>query len=321
MKKNILVTGAAGFIGFHFTKAAYAAGCSVTCLDNFNDYYDVRLKHARHNELKKLGVEVMHVDICDRQKMFDVMDSQPFTHVVHLAAQAGVRYSFEKPEVYLKTNIEGFLNVLECLKKQPHIRLIYASSSSVYGANEKVPFSVNDITDSPTNVYGMTKKSNELMAFAYNHLYGISSQGMRFFTVYGPWGRPDMAYFSFTKAIIEGRAIAVYDEGRPLRDFTYIDDVVAALMQSLECSQSYALFNIGNNKPESVSFLIELIEKETGRKAVKNFLPMQKGEIHTTYADISKAEAELKFTPKTSLAKGIHNFVSWYHQYYEIDKK
>lgn len=318
MKKTILVTGAAGFIGFHFAKACVEAGHTVVAIDNFNDYYNVQLKHDRRKCLENQGLSVEFVDICDKEALFALFASNSFTHVVHLAAQAGVRYSFERPEVYIKTNIEGFLNVLEALRQTPKTKLIYASSSSVYGVNDKIPFSLDDNTDRPSNIYGMTKKSNELMAYSYYHLYGIQSLGMRFFTVYGPWGRPDMAYFSFTKAILEGKAIDVYNRGECYRDFTYIDDVVSALQNALDCNCGYQLFNIGNSHPESVHTLISLIEQKTKRKAVQNLLPMQKGEIEKTYADITTAEKLLQFKPKISLADGIARFVDWYIAYHNI---
>ena len=316
MKKNILITGAAGFIGFHFAKKCLEKGCNVVALDNFNDYYDVSLKENRAKELQKCGLEVQNIDICDKEVLFSLFSHHDFSHVVHLAAQAGVRYSFIRPDLYLRSNIDGFLHVLEALRKTPKTKLIYASSSSVYGLNQTLPFSISDTTDQPSNIYAMTKKSNELMAFSYHHLYGIKSLGMRFFTVYGPWGRPDMAYFSFTKAMCSDQAIDVYGNGELLRDFTYVDDATDALMNALDCDAGYALFNIGNSRPESVRTLVSLLEDETKKKAQIRYLPMQKGEIFATYADISQSQELLKFFPKTPLSTGIKKFVSWYGSYF-----
>lgn len=315
MTKNILVTGAAGFIGFHFATAALAKGYSVVALDNFNDYYDVQLKQDRAKILQESGVEVQNCDICDKNAICSLIASNEFSHVMHLAAQAGVRYSFTHPEAYIKTNIEGFLNILEALKGRKKTKLVYASSSSVYGVSDKVPFSLADATDKPSNVYGMSKKTNELMAFSYHHLFGIQSLGMRFFTVYGPWGRPDMAYFSFTKKIFDGQPIDVYNNGDCFRDFTYIDDVVDALLASLDVSFACEVLNIGNSHPESVHTLIALIEKETGCRAVQNRLGMQKGEIVKTFADIRESRQLLGFNPATTLADGIARFVQWYRIY------
>lgn len=318
MKKRILITGAAGFIGFHFAKKCLENGHDVVGIDNFNDYYAVSLKEDRAKELRLLGLEVKRMDICDAKALSDLVQKEQFSHVVHLAAQAGVRYSLEHPEVYVKTNIEGFLNVLEACRKAAGVRLVYASSSSVYGDNAKVPFAVEDRTDAPVNMYAATKKSNELMAYAYHHLYKLPSIGMRFFTVYGPWGRPDMAYFSFVKSIFEERPIEVYNDGLSLRDFTYIDDIAAGLYSALDCPEEYAIFNLGNNKPSSVLTLMELIEKETGKVFKKKFLPIQKGEIVETYADITSAQQSLGFAPTVSLSDGIAKFVAWYRGYHHI---
>lgn len=315
MQKRILITGAAGFIGFHFAKACLEAGFSVEALDSFSPYYSVQLKKERVKILSALGLEVQNIDICDRKAIEAIVEKGNFTHIVHLAAQAGVRYSFTHPEVYLKTNIDGFLHILEACRKTPSMRLIYASSSSVYGTNEKIPFSESDRTDHQTNVYGVTKKTNELLAQSYHHLYKIPSIGLRFFTVYGPWGRPDMAYYSFTKQIVSGQPIDVYNNGLCRRDFTYIDDLLGALIACLDCPDELAVFNIGNEHPESVNELIELIERYSGKKAIKNLLPMQQGEILETFADISLAREKLGFLPKTRLADGMANFVNWYIEY------
>ncbi|MBS0637548.1 MAG: GDP-mannose 4,6-dehydratase, partial [Verrucomicrobia bacterium] len=312
MQKSIFITGAAGFIGFHFAKKCLEAGFSVVAIDNFTPYYSVDLKKDRAKVLQSMGLEVQNVDICDRERLQQVIASSGCTHIVHLAAQAGVRYSFSHPEVYLRTNIDGFLNILEVCRAMPEVRLVYASSSSVYGDNKKIPFSEHDRTDSQTNIYGVTKKSNELMAYSYHHLFKVPSIGLRFFTVYGPWGRPDMAYFSFTNAIAEGRVIDVYNDGMCRRDFTYIDDVVQAVFACLDCKDELAVFNIGNEHPELVNDLIEMVEKNLGKKAKKNLMPMQQGEIEETYADIALAKEKLNFQPKTRLSEGIANFVKWY---------
>ncbi len=321
MSKRIFITGAAGFIGFHFAKACLKAGFHVTAIDSFTSYYSVDLKHKRARILQEMGLTVEKVDICDRERVKQMVVESKSTHIVHLAAQAGVRYSFTHPEVYLKTNIDGFLQILEICREYPQIKLVYASSSSVYGDNKKIPFSESDPTDHQTNVYGVTKKTDELLAYSYHHLYGISSIGLRFFTVYGPYGRPDMAYFSFTKAICEGRAIEVYNEGNCRRDFTYVDDVVQAMFACLDCNDPYAIFNIGNEHPESVNDLIALIEMYTNKKAEKILLPMQQGEIVETFADIQQAKEKLGFQPKTRLSEGVKNFVNWYLHEANLDKK
>lgn len=317
MKKRIFITGAAGFIGFHVAKACLEAGYQVTAIDNFNAYYDVSLKEGRAKNLKALGLEVHRMDVNEREKLQKLIEENESTHIIHLGAQAGVRYSFQHPEVFLKSNIDGFLNILEVCRRNPKIKLVYASSSSVYGANTKIPFSIDDPTDQQTNVYGVTKKTNELMAYSYHHLYQVPSVGLRFFTVYGPWGRPDMAVFSFTKAISEKRPIDVYNHGNCRRDFTYIDDVVSAILASLDYKEGCSIFNIGNENPQSVNTLIEIIENNVGNKALTRQLPMQQGEILETFADIDITRKELGYNPKTNLEEGIAQFVQWYRQYYE----
>ena len=237
------------------------------------------------------------------------------THILHLAAQAGVRYSLQNPQAYLASNVDGFLNVLEICRSLQNIRLIYASSSSVYGLNEKVPFSIGDQTDRQANLYGVTKKSNELMAQTYHHLFGIQATGLRYFTVYGPWGRPDMAYFSFAQAIMEGRPIEIYNHGKMKRDFTYIDDIVTGTTAAIDRGLPSAIFNLGNHRPEGLLTLVELIEQSLGKKARKVFLPMQAGDVTETYADIKESETELGFTPKVPLEEGIHRFIQWYLGY------
>ncbi len=320
MQKRIFITGAAGFIGFHFAKKCLNAGHHVVAIDLFTPYYSVDLKYERAKILQSMGLEVQHVDINDGQKVYEMVRESGITHIVHLAAQAGVRYSFSHPEVYLKTNIDGFLQILEVCKREPHIKLIYASSSSVYGDNKKIPFSESDRTDHQTNVYGVTKKTNELLAYSYHHLYKISTIGLRFFTVYGPWGRPDMAYYSFTKAIFESKPIEVYNDGLCRRDFTYIDDVVSAVLACLDHDAGYEIFNIGNEHPELVNDLIEIIEKNIEKKAVKILLPMQQGEIEETFADVNLAKKKLNFEPKTRLSEGIAHFVQWYKQWTKTAK-
>jgi len=321
MQKNIFITGAAGFIGFHFAKACLQAGYNVVAIDSFTPYYSQDLKKARAKILQDMGLLVQNIDINDARALEEIVQKHAVTHFVHLAAQAGVRYSFTHPEVYLKTNVDGFLQVIETCKKYPQIKLVYASSSSVYGANTKIPFAESDKTDHQTNIYGVTKKTNELMAYSYYHLYKMPSIGLRFFTVYGPWGRPDMAYFSFTKAIVESKPIEVFNEGKCRRDFTYVDDVISAMMAALDRVEGCQVFNIGNEHPEFVNDLIELIEKNTSKKAEKILMPMQQGEIEETFADITLAKQKLNFLPRIRLAEGIANFVEWYTKCYtNLDK-
>ena len=317
-KRRIFITGAAGFIGFHLASTLSRSGGELLGIDNFNNYYDVQLKRQRAALLQEKNVQVVECDLSAKDELEKLIDAFQPTHVVHLAAQAGVRYSLTQPEAYLKSNIDGFLNLLELLKKRPSTRLVFASSSSVYGTNKKVPFSVTDPTDSPANIYGMTKKAGELMAFSYNKLYGLSAVGLRFFTVYGPWGRPDMAYFLFTDAVMRGRPIDLFHEGMMRRDFTYIDDIVQGIIKSLDIEQGFHLFNLGNNCPESVLKLVELIEQETGKKAEKRLLPMPEGEIFETFADIDASKQQLGFQPTTSLESGIRSFVSWYKSRYAV---
>lgn len=311
MKRSILVTGAAGFIGFHTALQLVKEGHKVIGLDNFNSYYDPKLKRARAEILLKVGVEVVEADLNERVKLEEIV--REVTDVIHLAAQAGVRYAKTNPDAYIHSNINGFLSILETLRKFPHVKLLYASSSSVYGTNAKVPFSIEDRTDQPANLYAATKKANELMAYSYHTMFGLSCIGLRFFTVYGPWGRPDMAYFSFTNSILNDTPITLYSNGEMLRDFTYIDDVVAGILAALDHPASYALFNLGNNKPIPVLSLVSLLEKFLNKKAHLNLDPTSQGEVHTTYADITQA---LPFTPKTSLETGLSQFISWHHNYF-----
>ena len=312
-KKTIFLTGAAGFIGMHVALALAKRGDRVVGLDNFSDYYDPSLKRKRAALLKQVGVDVIEGDVTDKALMKSSINGA--THFVNLAAQAGVRYSLTNPESYLKSNLEGFLVVLELLKNSPEVPLVYASSSSVYGANKKLPFSCADKTDSPTNFYGATKKANELMAHAYHTLYGLNVTGLRYFTVYGPWGRPDMAYFSFTKAISEGKPIKLFNRGQMKRDFTYIDDIVSGTLAAIDRPNGYKVYNLGNHRSEELLYFVELIEKAVGKKAIIELEPMPATEMLETFADIETAQEELGFTPKTSLEEGVFSFVNWYKEH------
>lgn len=332
---GILVTGAAGFIGFHLCTRVLADGLQVTGLDNLNDYYDVTLKEARLDRLKKsANFDFVKLDLADRAGMAALFARVQPEIVVNLAAQAGVRYSLKNPHAYVEANLAGFVNVLEGCRHHKVRHLVYASSSSVYGANTRMPFSVHDHTDHPLSLYGATKKANELMAHAYSHLYKLPATGLRFFTVYGPWGRPDMALFLFTQAILAGRPIDVFNQGNMRRDFTYIDDIVEGVVRVMaqpaapdpawsgerpEPASSrapYRVFNIGNNHPVELGYLIEVLEKALGRKAERNLLPMQPGDVPATYADIDDLEAAVGFRPRTSIEEGVRRFVDWYRTYY-----
>ncbi len=309
---KIFITGIAGFIGFHLALFLKERGIFVMGCDNFNSYYDPALKRKRVSLLE--DIEVIDADI--NQFPEHLLDKYQITHIIHLAAQAGVRYSITHPEKYVDSNLTGFTHILEICRKHPQIKLIYASSSSVYGLNKKIPFSETDPTDHPASFYGATKKCNEILAHSYHHLYGISCTGLRFFTVYGPWGRPDMAYFSFTKAILEGKSISVYGNGELKRDFTYIDDIIRGINGAIELSPPWEIINLGNNKPQTVNDLISIIERETGKKAIVEYLPKPPGDVDTTYADISKAQNLLNFSPSTSLEEGISQFIQWYSRNY-----
>lgn len=311
-QKRVLITGAAGFIGSHLAHHLHARGDYVVGVDNFNDYYPVGLKRLREDRLNKEGISIFEGDICSFELMDQLAQEHQITHLINLAAQPGVRYSLVNPQAYLHSNIDGFLSVLETVRKYPSIKLIYASSSSVYGGNKKIPFSITDPTDLPTNLYGVTKKSNELMAQTYHHLFGVSVTGLRFFTVYGPWGRPDMAYFSFTKAIDEGKPIQVHDYEKMERDFTYIDDIIKGTTAAMDLESGCEIFNLGNHKPEKLSTLIGLIEKSLGKKATLIHVPIQPGEVEKTYADIEYSQQKLQFLPKTPLSEGIPRFIEWY---------
>ena len=323
---KVLVTGAAGFVGFHLSKRLLEQGYQVIGLDNLNDYYDVSLKQDRLRQLQPFpGFKFHRLDLADRNGMERLFAQDAFEVVVHLAAQAGVRYSLENPHAYVDSNLVGFMNILEGCRHQQTKHLIYASSSSVYGANKEIPFSVEDNVDHPVSLYAATKKANELMAHTYSHLYNIPTTGLRFFTVYGPWGRPDMAYFLFTKAILAGRPINIFNHGKMRRDFTYIDDVVEGIVRLLNhvpqpqaSAAPYKVYNIGNNQPVELMRFIEVLEDCLGQKAIKNLCPMQPGDVPVTYADVDALMQDVGFSPNTSIEVGIERFVNWYMSYYNI---
>jgi UDP-glucuronate 4-epimerase len=329
---KILVTGVCGFIGFFLAKRVLGEGCSVIGIDNLNDYYDVRLKEDRLKQLlPNPSFQFVKMDIADRDAMEKLFSENSFDRVVHLAAQAGVRYSLENPHAYGESNLTGFLNVLEGCRAAKVRHLVYASSSSVYGCNKKIPFSVDDNVDYPVSLYAATKKANELMAHSYSHLYRIPTTGLRFFTVIGPWGRPDMAYFKFTKAILEGKPIDVFNNGLMKRDFTYIDDIIEGVVRVMEkiplsnasgsefkTSAPYKIYNIGNNNPIELGEFIKVLERELGHSAVKNMMPMQSGDVPVTYADIEDLIHDVGFQPNTPIAQSIKLFVEWYRNYYLV---
>lgn len=317
---NILITGAAGFIGFHLALKLKNRNDFVIGYDNFNSYYDTDLKFAREKILNNHGIEIIHADIRDRSLLHELLKKNKITHLIHLAAQAGVRHSLICPDDYIASNLEGFVSVLESCKDLKDLKIIYASSSSVYGKNKKIPFSTEDVTDSPSNLYGATKKANELIAFAYHDLYNMNLIGLRFFTVYGPWGRPDMAYFKFSKNILENRPIDLFGSGEMKRDFTYVDDIINGVVSALDSNIKFDIFNLGNSTPIKITYLIELLEKELQKKAIINYLPMQKGEVIETFADISKSQKELNFNPNFSIELGIKKFLDWYLNYYSLSK-
>jgi UDP-glucuronate 4-epimerase len=337
ISKNVLITGAAGFIGFHLTQKVIKQGYSVTGIDNLNDYYDVTLKHSRLNILKKLENFVFRqIDIADAKEINALFSENQFSCVINLAAQAGVRYSLINPHAYLESNLHGFLNVLEACRHNKTGHLIYASSSSVYGANKKMPFSVHHNVDHPISLYAASKKANELMAHTYSALYDLPTTGLRFFTVYGPFGRPDMALFLFTKAIIDGKPIDVYNHGKMMRDFTFVDDIVESIVRLIpkipkpdpswnamapDPSASFApyrVFNIGNNQPVQLLRFIEVIEEKLNKKATKNFMAIQEGDVPETYADVDDLMREVGFKPETDIEEGIGKFVDWYLDYYKV---
>lgn len=318
MKKHVLITGCAGFIGFHLACHLIERGDQVIGYDNFNDYYAPQLKRDRAAILKKKGVALLEGDINDAALLNSIIEKNRITHIVHLAAQAGVRYSIANPQAYVKANLEGFVSILEACRRFPSVKLIYASSSSVYGLNAKAPFSVEDRVDQQASFYGVTKRSNELMANSYHHLYGIPVTGLRFFTVYGPWGRPDMAYFSFTRAILKEEPIELFNHGKMQRDFTYIDDIVQGTAAAIDLGAPCEIFNLGNHQPVELSHFLKTLEKAIGKKAQKKLRPMQQGDVLATYADIEYSKKKLGFTPKTSLEEGLPLFVKWYKEYFAV---
>ncbi len=334
---KILVTGAAGFIGFHLSKRLLARGDEVVGLDNLNDYYDVNLKKARLSQLEEqANFHLIKMELADREGVAQLFARENIQRVVNLAAQAGVRYSIENPHAYVDSNIVGFVNLLEGCRHNAVEHLVFASSSSVYGLNTQLPFSVHHNVDHPISLYAATKKANELMAHTYAHLYNLPTTGLRFFTVYGPWGRPDMALFKFTKGILEGQPIDVYNRGQMMRDFTYIDDIVEGVIRVLDkipegnsawsgdapdpsaSRAPYKLYNIGNNNPVELMQYIETLEKMLGKTAKKNLLPMQAGDVQATYADVDDLVQDVGFKPETLIEDGIGRFVEWYKHYYAV---
>ncbi|SDZ46812.1 UDP-glucuronate 4-epimerase [Evansella caseinilytica] len=334
-----LITGAAGFIGMYISQRLLEEGFFVVGIDNLNDYYDPQLKNDRLLELQGYeNFEFHKMDLIERERLQQLFLDKEITHVINLAAQAGVRHSLKNPHVYIESNLVGFTNLLEACRAGNVEHLIYASSSSVYGANRKMPFSTSDEVNHPVSLYAATKKANELLAHSYSHLYSIPTTGLRFFTVYGPWGRPDMAYFSFTKNIVEGKTIKVFNHGEMMRDFTYIDDIVDGVVGLLEqppqadpnwdrehpvASTSYApykIYNIGNNQPVKLMDFIETLEKHLGIKAKKEFLPMQPGDVLATYADIDDLKEAAGFHPSTTIEEGLRKFVDWYKEYYHVEE-
>jgi UDP-glucuronate 4-epimerase len=319
---TVLVTGAAGFIGFHSARRLCQDGHEVVGIDNLNDYYDVALKQARLQELESLpGFRFLKMDIVDKPALMDLFHEHRFSEVVHLAAQAGVRNSLEQPDVYGQSNLVGFLNVLEACRHHRPGHLIYASSSSVYGNNRAMPFRVEDAVDHPVSLYAATKRANELLAHSYCHLYGLKASGLRFFTVYGPWGRPDMAPFKFTQAILNGQTIDVYNQGEMARDFTYIDDIVESIARLRTRPPGEGinrLFNIGRGEPMALLDFIQCLESALGTQARRNFMPMQDGDVVKTWADVSALQAWVDFHPRVSVETGVGAFVQWYRQFYQI---
>ena len=327
--ERILVTGAAGFIGFHTAKYLLGRGNHVVGIDNMNDYYDVSLKEARRdNLLNESNFKFAFLDIENKTELEKLFAENAFDRIIHLAAQAGVRYSITNPDVYVKSNLVGFVNILECCRHNKSNHLTFASSSSVYGANTDIPFSTDQKTDRQVSLYGATKKANELMAYSYAHLYGIPCTGLRFFTVYGPWGRPDMAVYSFTKSILENKPIDVYNYGKMRRDFTYVDDIVEGVIRVNDNPPGperpdeyfgevpFRVYNIGNHEPVELEVLIETLEKHLGKKAVRNLKEMQSGDVLETYAETSDLQKYFGFKPYTPLDTGIERFVQWYNKFY-----
>ncbi len=337
MKEKVLITGAAGFIGFHLTRRLSSMGYQVIGIDNLNDYYDVQLKKDRLAILQEIDDFIFHqLELEDKEGVDALFADHKFDYAVNLAAQAGVRYSLENPYAYINANVTGFLNILEACRHHPVKHLVYASSSSVYGANTRMPFSTHHTIDHPVSLYAATKKSNELMAHTYAHLFNVPSTGLRFFTVYGPYGRPDMALFLFTKAILAGEPIKVFNNGEMRRDFTYVDDIVEGVARLLphvaapnpdwdgddpDTASSYApyrIYNIGNNSPVKLLDFVEAIEESLGIKAKKDFMPLQDGDVPATYADVEDLMQAVGFKPATDLKEGVQRFVDWYRDYYQV---
>ncbi|HHT0471756.1 TPA: NAD-dependent epimerase [Klebsiella variicola subsp. variicola] len=334
---KFLVTGAAGFIGFHVSKRLLNDGYQVVGIDNINDYYDVKLKESRLEQLESPSFTFYKLDLADRDGMAKLFETEQFERVIHLAAQAGVRYSLENPYAYADSNLTGYLNILEGCRHNKVQHLLYASSSSVYGLNRKMPFSTDDSVDHPVSLYAATKKANELMAHTYSHLYSIPTTGLRFFTVYGPWGRPDMALFKFTKAMLEGKSIDVYNYGKMKRDFTYIDDIVEAIVRIQDVipqpdpewtveegspatsSAPYRVYNIGNSSPVELMDYINALEQALGLEAKKNMMPIQPGDVLNTSAETQALYKTIGFKPETPVQQGVKNFVDWYKEYYQYN--
>jgi len=316
---KILVTGGAGFIGSHLIKALLTRGDQVVVIDDLNSYYDPQLKQDRLNQFQD-KIDFYQIPISDFEKLKTVFQKHHFDKICHLAAQAGVRYSLENPFAYNQTNVLGTLNILELMKEFNIKDIVYASSSSVYGGNTKVPFSVTDRVDKPISLYAATKKTNELYAYVYHHLYNFNCFGLRFFTVYGPWGRPDMALFKFTKAILNNQPIDVYNHGKMNRSFTYVTDIVSGIILALDKVKDYDVFNLGNPETIELGYFIECIEKTLGKSAQKNMLPMQDGDVPTTFADIEHTKQVLGWEPKISIEEGIKQFIEWYQNYHQNNK-
>ena len=333
---KVLVTGAAGFIGYHVCKVLCERGDEIVGIDNLNDYYDVSLKQARLQQLAAFNnFRFCKIDIADRPAIEELFEQESFDRVINMAAQAGVRYSLENPQAYVSSNLVGFANLLECCRQHAIEHFVYASSSSVYGANETMPFSTQDNVDHPVSLYAATKKANELMAHSYSHLYQIPTTGLRFFTVYGPWGRPDMSPILFAKAILAGEPIKVFNHGKHRRDFTYIDDIVGGVVQCLDkiptgnpawsglepdpssSRAPWKIYNIGNSEPVELLSYIELMEKAFGKSTGKELLPLQPGDVEHTYADISSLQNEIGYSPNTSIEQGLQLFADWYREYYQ----
>ena len=337
---KILVTGAAGFIGLHVARRLLARGDEVVGIDNLNDYYDPRLKLARLDCLKPFdNFRFVRMDVSDSAALGELCAAERFNRVIHLAAQAGVRYSLTNPQVYIQSNLVGFANVLEACRQHDIEHLVYASSSSVYGANTRMPFSVHDEVNHPVSLYAATKKSNELMAHSYSHLFGLPTTGLRYFTVYGPWGRPDMSPWLFTSAILEGRPINVFNHGKMRRDFTYVEDIAEGTVKAMDriatpnpqfdsdrpdpgsSRAPYRVYNIGNHQPVELLTFIETIEKALGREAQKNFLPMQAGDVPATYADVEDLRRDVGFEPKTPLSEGIAHWATWFREHAQLTQQ